>query len=157
MRLRHTLIAGALLSALAAGVAIGQSLITQNLLGTEIIEFSAGLGGTLGNTQVLNLRNGTAFKTFSGSGTPTYTALTKDSTLYWVGTAPTSWTITTPAAPFDGEILSIGTDTTLTSKVTVTANTGQTMNTSFSGATISAASSVEFQYSASTTKWYELR
>jgi hypothetical protein len=41
--------------------------------------------------------------------------------------------------------------------VTLTANTGQTLNTAFSGATINAASSVEFQFQLSSNKWFELR
>lgn len=129
-----------------------------NLNGTETIEITIGGGGGSGvYTTTGAIRNGTSFKTFSGSGAQTYTALISDSTLYWVGTAPSSWTITTPAKPFDGEILTLATDTTLTSMVTLTANTGQSLNSSYTNQTISAKGSVEFQYSVATTKWYELR
>jgi hypothetical protein len=113
--------------------------------------------GTSIYAPVSQMRNATGFRTFSGSGSFTTQALVTDSTLYWVGTAPTTWTVTTPASPVDGEILSLATDTTLTSKVTLTANTGQTLNTAFSGATINAASSVEFQFQLSSNKWFELR
>jgi hypothetical protein len=54
-------------------------------------------------------------------------------------------------------MLQIGTDTTLTTLVTLTPNTGQSLDTAFSGATITAKTSVEFVYSASTTKWYQMR
>jgi hypothetical protein len=132
-----------------------------NLTGNEVIEAAYGTGGPGGTgffTTVYALRNATGFKPFVGlTGVQTYQALVTDSTLYWVGTAPTSWTITTPASPVDGEILTIATDTTLTSLVTLTANTGQSLNSTFSSQTISAKSSVEFQYSKTTTKWYELR
>jgi hypothetical protein len=103
------------------------------------------------------MRNATALKTFSGSGAQTYTALTTDSTLYWVGTAPTTWTVTTPALPVDGEILTLATDTTLTTLVTLTANTGQTLNSTYTAQTISAKGSVEFQFQLSSNKWFELR
>lgn len=152
---------GLALSLLAGAAAWAQSTtVVQNLTGTEIIEAAFGTGGPGGtgfNTTTAALRNGTGLKLFSGSGAQTYTALYNNSTLYWVGTAPTTWTVTTPSNPFDGEILTLATDTTLTSLVTLTANTGQSLNSSFSSQTISAKGSVEFQYSSSTTKWYELR
>ena len=137
------------------------STFILNLTGNEIIEASYGSGGPGGtgfNTTIYALRNATGMKTFSSlTGVQTYQALVTDSTLYWVGTAPTSWTITTPAKPVDGEILTIATDTTLTSMVTLTANTGQSLNSSYSSQTLTAKTSVEFQYSLATTTWYELR
>jgi hypothetical protein len=96
-------------------------------------------------------------KTFSGAGTPTYQMLPADSTLFWVGAAPTSWTITTPVAPYDGQILQIATDTTLTTMVTVTPATGQTLQAAFSAQTITAGTSVEWMYTIGTTKWQRLR
>ena len=122
--------------------------------------FEGSIGGPSGQPQdvpAYQLRNATALKLFSGSGAQTYTATNLDSTLYWVGTAPSSWTITTPASPVDGEILTLATDTTLTTMVTLTANTGQTLNSSYTNQTLTAKTSVEFQFSLSTNKWYELR
>jgi hypothetical protein len=103
------------------------------------------------------MRNGQAFTVVSGSGTVAQTMLTTQATLYWVGTAPTTWTVTTPTAPFDGEILQLGTDTTLTSMVTITANTGQSLDQAYTSQTLTAATSVEYQYSVGTTKWYRIR
>jgi len=93
----------------------------------------------------------------SGSGAITYTMRPQDSTYFWTGTAPTTVTITTPAAPVDGQILTIATDTTLTTMVTLTANTGQTLNATYTNQTLSAGTSVEWQYSAGTAKWYKVR
>lgn len=153
------LLAGAALAlALAGGYALAQQLQSNTLTGNETI--IAAIGGPGGGSQfvpISQMRNATALKTFSGSGAQTYTATQLDSTLYWVGTAPTTWTITTPASPVDGEILTLATDTTLTTRVTLTANTGQSLNTAYTSATISATGSAEFQYSLATTKWYELR
>jgi hypothetical protein len=159
MRLKRTLLAGAAVLALAGGVLAQTTIYLLNLNGTETVEIAIGGGGGSGvYTTTAAIRNGTSFKPFSGlTGVQTYTAKITDSTLYWVGTAPTSWTITTPAAPFDGEIITLATDTTLTSMVTLTANTGQTLNSSYSSQTLTAKTSVEFQYSVATTKWYELR
>lgn len=146
-----------LLLAFGAGAIAQQTLSSPTLSGNEVVEGSAGVGGGSFFIPVSQLRNATALKLFSGAGAQTYTALPTDSTLYWVGTAPTTWTITTPAQPVDGEILTIATDTTLTTLVTVTANTGQTLNAAYTSQTISAGASVEFQYSLATLKWYRMR
>jgi len=156
-KLKQSLLAGVVIAALA-GAAYGQAIINRSLNGTTTIEGSMnGPGGQLQDITVAQVRNATALKTFSGSGAQTYTASVNDSTLYWVGTAPTTWTITTPALPNDGEIITLATDTTLTTMVTLTANTGQSLNSTYTNQTISAKGSVEFQYSLATTKWYELR
>lgn len=153
------LLVGAALSALATFALAQVGVVQQNqITGNECWNAGQGPGGiSTGYVCTFLLRNGAALKTFSGSGAQTYTATPQDSTLYWTGTAPTTWTITTPATPFDGEILQIGSDTTLTTLVTVTANSGQSLNTTFSSQTVTAKTSVEFQYSAASTKWYQMR
>jgi hypothetical protein len=150
-------LAGAALAALAT-YALAQQITSQTLTGNEVLTAAqGGPGGSGLFIPVAQMRNATALKTFSGAGAQTYTALSTDSTLYWVGTAPTTWTVTTPAVPWDGEILTLATDTLLTTLVTLTANTGQTLNTAFASQTIAAKASVEFQYSAATSKWYQMR
>lgn len=146
--------------ALATGYALGQSgVITTTLTGNEVVVCAiGGPGGPSIFCPVAELRNATALRTFVGlTGAQTYQALNTDSTLYWVGTAPTTWTITTPTTPWDGEILQIATDTTLTTLVTLTAASGQTLDTTFTNQTISAKTSVEWQFQASTSKWFQMR
>lgn len=160
--LRRLLLMGALLAGVAPITALAQTGGNQTsptIAGSNTVDTSiAGPGGQIQTSTVAQFRNATAIKLFSGlTGVQTYTAVNVDSTLYWVGTAPTSWTITTPSNPWDGEILSIATDTTLTSMVTLTAASGQTLNSSYTNQTLSAKTSVEFQYAFSTKKWYELR
>lgn len=161
--MRKQLLAGAaavglILAPLALLAQTGTNITNRTLPPTNTVDTSiAGPGGQAQVSTVAQFRNATALKLFSGSGAQTYTATTSDCTLFWVGTAPTSWTITTPASPFDGEILTIATDTTLTTRVTLTANTGQTLNTTYTNQTINGSASVEFQFSLSTNKWYELR
>lgn len=153
------LLAGVVIALLASFGAYAQFITSNTLTGNEVIV--AAVGGPGGPSIFIptsQMRNATGLRLFSGSGSFTTTALTTDSTLYWVGTAPTTWTITTPVSPVDGEILSVGCDTTLTTLVTVSANTGQTMNTAISGVTCTAGTgSIEIQYAVSTAKWYRLR
>lgn len=61
-----------------------------------------------------------------------------------------SGTITTPPAPTDGEIISIVSSQTVTS-LTLTANTGQTINTGVTSLVANAAPS--YQYNAATGVW----
>lgn len=155
----RALLAGVVIASLACvGGIWAQQLISLTLTGNEVIVAAVGgPGGPSIFIPVSEIRNATALKLFSGAGTQTYTATNNDSTLYWVGAAPTTWTVTTPAAPYDGEIITLASDTTLTTLVTLTANTGQSLNTTYASQTITAKTSVEFQYSLTTTKWYEMR
>lgn len=147
----------------AFGVLIAQAQqITQNAVsGNECWNAGQGPGGPTTGFICINLvRNGAALTPVSGiAGTPVNVMTQSNSTMYWFGAAPTTWTVNLPNPAFDGEIATIGTDTTLTSMVTVTpvAGSGQGMNTTFSAQTISAKTSVEFQFSASANKWFELR
>ena len=151
-------LAGAVIAALAGTAYLYAQGGSQTLTGNEVVQFAiGGPGGSIVVVPVSQLRNATGQKLFSGAGAQTYTALTTDSFLYWVGTAPTTWTITTPVLPWDGQMIQIGTDTTLTTLVTLTANTGQSLDTTFTSQTVNAKTSVEFIYSASTTKWYQMR
>jgi hypothetical protein len=103
------------------------------------------------------MRNGSALTLVSGSGAATTAMTNIQSVLFWVGTAPTTWTITTPANPVDGQIIQLATDTTLTTLVTLTANTGQTLHATFTSQTISAAAGAEFMYNLATTAWFRIR
>ena len=151
-------LAGAVIAALAVIGSLWAKGGSQTLTGNEVVQFAiGGPGGSIVVVPVSQLRNATGQKLFSGAGAQTYTALTTDSLLYWVGTAPTTWTITTPVTPWDGQMIQIGTDTTLTTLVTLTANTGQSLDTTFTSQTVNAKTSVEFIYNLSQTKWYQVR
>lgn len=140
-------------------VALAYSQVIQNVVtGSEVWVAGQGPGGP-GNFLPINLvRNGAGILIVpSVAGTPTTTLTTANSTVYWVGAAPTTWTVNLPAGPFDGEIVTVASDTTLTTMVTVVAASGTSLNTTYANQTITGKTSVEFQYSAGTTKWYELR
>lgn len=153
---KYWLAGAAALALIGIGVAVGQQLSSTTLTGGEVVLAQVGIGGTGLFIPVSEFRNASALKTFSGSGAQTYQATVNDSTLYWVGTAPTTWTITTPVTPWDGEILQVGTDTTLTTMVTLTASTGQTLSSTFTNQTVTANTAVEWQYNLANTSWKRL-
>ncbi len=157
----RALLAGAVIAALAfTGGVLAQvsGLISNTLTGNEVIVAAVGgPGGPSLFVPVGELRNATGLKTFSGSGAQVYQMLPSDSTLFWIGTAPTTWTITTPVSPYDGQILQLATDTTLTTMVTLTPATGQTLQAAFSAQTLTAGPSLEWMYVLATTKWQRIR
>jgi hypothetical protein len=160
MRASRKWLLGGALSLLLAGTVLAQiGVVTQNSLsGNEVWRAAQSPGGPEQYIGLNQVRNGSAMLVVpSVSGNPVTTLTQANSTVYWAGTAPTTWTVNLPVGPFDGEIVTVGTDTTLTSMVTVVAGAGSSLNTTYASQTISAKTSVEFQYSAGTTKWYELR
>jgi hypothetical protein len=154
--MKKYLLAGALVA--LAGFAIGQQLTSQTLTGNEVVVAAVGgPGGPSIFVPVSELRNAPAMRTFSGSGAFTTQALTTDYTLFWIGTAPTTWTITTPVTPWDGQVLQLATDTTLTTLVTLTANTGQTLQAAFANQTLTAGTNLIWQFVAATSKWQRIK
>jgi hypothetical protein len=153
-----TLAVGAALAALvASSVLVAQPVTQNNVSGNECWNAGQGPGGPSSFLCINLVRNGSAMLPVSGSGAVVTTATQANSTLYWVGTAPTTWTITLPTPAFDGEIITVGTNTTLTTMVTVNPGAGTTLDGTYNAQTITALTSVEFQYTAPTTKWYRLR
>src|SRR5229473_3317320 len=155
----RTLLAGAVIAALGLiGGLYAQQLISFTLTGNEVVvAATGGPGGPSIFIPVGELRNATGLKTFSGSGAQAYQMLPSDSTLFWIGAAPANWTVTTPLSPYDGQILQLATDTTLTSLVTLTPATGQTLQATFNSQTLTAGTSLEWMYVLATTKWQRLR
>ena len=149
-----------LLAALVAGAAFAasaQTVTNRSPTGSECWNAGQGPGGPSQFLCINQVRNGAAITLASGSGAAT-TTLTQDTgTLMWTSTAPTTWAITLPSPAYDGEIVTIGTDTTLTTMVTVTAGGSDSLSATFDSQTITASTSVAWQYKLSTTKWYRLR
>jgi hypothetical protein len=137
-----------------------QPVAQNNVSGNECWNAGQGPGGPSQFLCVNLVRNGTALSLFSGAGAFTTTATQANSTLFWTGAAPTTWTITLPNPAFDGEIISVSTDTTLTTMVTVQAGTSpqnQTMSAAFSAQTVTAAASNEWQFNFANLKWFRIR
>lgn len=133
-------------------------LITvDELTGSEVIRIMTDPGGP-GYYMTLNsVRNGRDIITKSGSGAATTVMTASQSTVMWVGAAPTTWAITLPPSPPDGQLVTIGTDTTLTTMVTVTAGGSDTLSASYASQTLTAVTSVQFVYNLANTTWYRIR
>jgi hypothetical protein len=151
-------------SAIGCGIALGLALgllqvqaqpVTQNSIsGNECWSAAQGPGGSSNWLCINTVRNGRTLVLKSGSGAATSTAV--GGILYWVGTAPTTWAVTMPSPAFDGESVSLDTDTTLTTMVTVTAGTGQTLHATYNSQTLTALTPVTFHYNAATAAWFRM-
>lgn len=154
--MRKRLLWAALAVGLLAPLAVlAQTVVQTAISGNELIRTQQGQGGTGGLIAINTLRGSMPISTKSGSGAATSTAT--PGTLCWVSTAPTTWAVTLPAAPADGTIVTLCSDTTLTTLVTVTAGTGDTLTTTYSSQTITAnAAFPAWQYKASSKIWYRI-
>ncbi len=157
MKSFHKWALGAAFAALLGGVALTQQLSPLSLTGNE--SWVASVGGPQGNSfflTVSEIRNTTGYL---NSVQTTGTLLgTTNSARYFFGAALTGpIVLTTPAQPFDGEMLEIinATASNFTQTITLTANTGQTVN--LGAVTLNAASSVEWQYILPSLTWFRVR
>lgn len=92
------------------------------------------------------------------TGTGDAVATAEVGTLVWTGTAPTTWTVTLPKAPANGSIVRVTSATTLTTRATVSAASGDTMSASFSSQTLTANTTVvAWQYFAPGAIWYRIQ
>lgn len=155
--MKRYLLFGMLIAGLFTGAfAIAQGVYQSAISGNEAWSVAQGAGGPSQWININTVRGSAPITTTSGSGAATSTAT--PGTLCWVSTAPTTWAVTLPAAPADGTIVRLCSDTTLTTLVTVTAGTGDTLTTTYASQTITAnASFPAWQYKASTKIWYRVQ
>lgn len=122
----------------------------QKLIAGLIVAFLGLASPALAQQPVFGIR------TISGSGAATVT--TTPGTLIWTGTAPTTWAVTLPPNPPSGTYCYIATDTTLTTRVTVTASSGDTLVASFASQTLTANVTVAgWQFYGPTQTWYRVQ
>jgi len=151
---RLSILVGGFMLGLTA-LALGQ-VVQNQITGSEVWTVAQGPGGPGSFISIDSVRGSAPITTKSGSGAATSTAT--PGTLCWVSTAPTTWAVTLPAAPVNGAIVRLCSDTTLTTMVTVTAGSGDTLTTTFNSQTITAnASFPAWQYLASTKIWYRVQ
>jgi len=151
---RLSILVGGFMLGLTA-LALGQ-VVQNQITGSEVWTVAQGPGGPGSFISIDSVRGSAPITTKSGSGAATSTAT--PGTLCWVSTAPTAWAVTLPAAPVNGAIVRLCSDTTLTTMVTVTAGSGDTLTTTFNSQTITAnASFPAWQYLASTKIWYRVQ
>ena len=95
-------------------------------------------------------------RTTSGSGAATSSHL--GGSLIWTGTAPTTWAVTLPSNPTSGTRAYIATDTTLTTLVTVTAASGDTLVAAYASQTLTANATVAgWQFFGPSRTWYRIQ
>ena len=154
MNLKHALLAGTLAVLTVVGAAYAQTVVQNQLSGNETWNVGQGPGGPGGFITSNMIRNSTAMTSISGSGAATSVGI--GGTIVWVGTAPTTWAVTLPTAPPNGTVQTLTSDTTLSSRVTVTAGTGDTISTGaqFTSATLTALSVTGWQYLSSSKTWF---
>jgi hypothetical protein len=148
------LVVGALLALTTPTFA---QVVQNQVTGSETWVAGQGPGGPGNFLNIGGVSNRAAITLVSGSGGVTTTMTQAQSTLMWTGAAPTTWTVTLPAPAYDGQIVSLGTDTTLTTMVTVNAGSGQTLSATYNSQTLTAVTSVEFQFVNSSLKWFRMR
>ena len=151
--MKKLLLSGALLLGF---IAPAMAQVQPQISGTTIFHGAISPGGTGYDYSLDTIRNGFQFVTTTGqTGAATSTAA--GGNLFWVGTAPTTWAVTLPLKPFAGEVVQVTTDTTLTSMVTVTANTGDTLHATYNSQTLTALTPVAFQYQLSSKTWFRIQ
>ncbi len=132
-----------------------QPVVQNTISGNEVWVASQTPGGQGQWIGIDTVRDGERLILQSGAGAATATAT--GGVLYWVGTAPTTWAITLPSPAFGGELVTLATDTTLTTMVTVTAGSGDTLHATYNSQTLTALAPVIFIYKASSKIWYRIQ
>ncbi len=140
---------------LIAPLAFAQPVVQTQINANTVVKAVQGPGGSEAWMTVDTIRTSSKFTSTTGqTGAATSTA--SGGTLYWIGTAPTTWAVTLPLNPTDGELVTLSTDTTLTTMVTVTAGSGDTLHATYTSQTLTALTPVTFQYQLSSRAWFRL-
>jgi len=159
----RALLAGVVIASLAfAGGLLAQQLTSTTLTGNEVIVAAiGGPGGTSLFIPTSELRGAVGYATTTtATGTTPAATTTNNNNTRVVYTAALSGGVThnTPTAPYDGQMLEVinGTGSNFTQTITVTASSGQTVN-SGAVATLAAGSSAEWMYVLASTTWFRIR
>lgn len=161
MRSIHKWALGGIAALLIGGVALAQTIVTQNLTGNETVLFqSGGVGGQTGATTVNALRNATGYIAVATGTTVNTTVPNTASKAVGIG-AITTWNVTLPTTPFDGQDVAIACPSgSATVAVTATSPVGVTIiGTAFTACTSGgvAANTAEYIYSVATKTWYRVQ
>lgn len=165
MRAIHKWFLGWAIAALPIGalawVAWAQPIALLNLSGNEIVNAALGAGGTGIQVPTFVLRNGTGYQTQATGGTVNTTIINNVAKLIATG-AITTWNITLPTTPFDGQMVEVacpgGTATTVA--MTASAPAGVTIvGTAFTTCPTggAAASTAEWIYSVASNAWFRVQ
>jgi hypothetical protein len=158
----RALLAGAALAALAfTGLLWAQtSTIVQNLTGNELVTIQTGSGGPGGSsffTTLNAIRNASGYIAVGAGGTVNTTIPATASMVIGTG-AITTWNITFPTAPYDGQIIQVACPAGgATVAMTATLPSGVAIvGTAFTACTAGGAATGEWVYSTSANSWYRV-
>jgi hypothetical protein len=145
----------------AAGIALGQAGWYQitSPVGTEKVEVNNGVSAYQNYVTINQIRNATGYLTVGTGGTVNSTPTNVVNNLIATG-AITTWNVTLPSSPTDGQLFAVinSTGSAFTTNTTVTAPGGATLAVAFASQTLAAnGGGAEWQYQASNTTWYRVR
>jgi hypothetical protein len=149
-----TLSAAGGLTASGANSSINASSNFTTSLGTGTTTANVLVGGG-SNDAVYNVGTqdaGVSFQTFSNSGS--FTLANHVTRTVNTGSGITTFTITMPSAPSNGQVVDFATNGAITT-LTVSANSGQSITNA--PATLTAGSGFEYVFQTSNTTWYRMR
>ena len=150
------LVVGALLALTVA--AHPQPVVQNQVSGNETWSVGQGPGGPSSFLNIGATSNRSAITTVSATSPVTTTMTQAQSTVIWISTgAPGQWNVVLPSPAYDGQIVTIATGVLLTSKVSATAGSGQTLNATFVAQTISSTAPARFQFVNSLLKWFRIQ
>lgn len=154
----RALLVGAVLSALALGYALGQTVATFSLTGNEVVSMAIGGPGGPSVFVTSSALRGTSGYITTALTSGSITLTNNQNRLLTTAVVSGALTVTAPPNPYDGEnfeLLNTSSGAN-TATVTFTANTGQTV-TSGAVATQAQNTSAEWMYIAATTTWARMR
>src|SRR5258708_33786673 len=112
-RLLKYIVVGAI--AVVISPAIAQTVVSTQIDSNTVVRAAQGPGGSDSWLGVDTISNRARFTSTTGqTGAATSTA--SGGTLYWIGTAPTTWAVTLPLNPTAGELVTLVTVPTLTTR-----------------------------------------
>lgn len=144
---------------MAGLVTVAQPLVVQALTGNEVITASAGgPGGQSFFVSIAALRGGTNYTAVAAGTTVNTTVPNASSKVFSTG-AITTWNITMPTAPYDGQMVAVSCPGGTATTVAVTYTPGTLVGTAFTTCTAggAAANGAEWIYSAANTTWNRIQ
>lgn len=153
----RALLAGAVLAfAFCCGLLAQTTVLVQNLTGNEALLLQqGGPGGSSFFTSINAMRNATGYIAIATGGTVNTTIPATASRAVATG-AITTWNVTFPTAPFDGQMIQVSCPGgTATVAMTATLPSGvAVVGTAFTTCTSGGAATAEWIYSTAANTWY---
>lgn len=157
--MKRALILGALVASFLCGLAVAQTVVLQNLSGSEAVLMQlGGPGGTGAFTTTAALRNSTGYLLVAG-GTTVNTSMTNLQAKALALGAITTWNVQLPANPFDGELAEVACPGGAATAAITASSTAVIVGTAFTACSSggAAANTAEYTYAQSPNTWYRIQ